>query len=126
MAEDVKPFGYYAATRAIADELRAFHLDGEVAIVNPRTCVNGAEWLERLNRQVEIIYCEREHARACFDRTTKLLLGIHAMLYPAPVTVGDRTMVFRPNNPDPHTTLQELSDRIRALPDELANISTGA
>ena len=45
------------------------------------------------------------------------------MLYPAPVTTDDgRTMVFRPKDPDPHEVLQALSDRIRALPDALANL----
>ncbi len=29
---------------------------------------------------------------------------------------------FRPKDPDPHEVLQALSDRIRALPDELAKL----
>ena len=53
------------------------------------------------------------------DNAVRLLNGIHALLYPAPIDTADgRTMVFRPKSPDPHQVLQELSDRIRALPDE--------
>ena len=53
----------------------------------------------------------------------RLLVGIHSLLYPAPIKMADgRTMVFRPTDPDPHTILQMLSDRIRALPDELAKL----
>lgn len=53
----------------------------------------------------------------------ELMHGIHALLYPSPVRLDDgRTFVFRPNDPNPHEILQSLSDRIRALPDELAKI----
>jgi hypothetical protein len=70
-------------------------------------------WLER-----EILRHERDHARAQLDNAVKLLTGIHNLLYPAPVTTPDgRTMVFRPGNP--HEFMQSLSDRIRALPDEM-------
>ena len=49
----------------------------------------------------------------------KLLTGIRNLLYPAPVTTQDgRTMVFRPGNS--HEFMQALSDRIRALPDEMS------
>jgi len=72
-------------------------------------------WLER-----EVLRHERDHARAQVDNAVKLLTGIHALLYPDPIKTKDgRTMVFRPNDPDPHTILQELSERIRALPDEM-------
>lgn len=64
---------------------------------------------------------ERDHARACYASAVKLLTGIHSLLYPAPIAVPDgRTLVFRPKEPDPHVVLQELSDRIRALPGALS------
>ncbi len=64
---------------------------------------------------------ERDHSRACYESSIKLLTGIHSLLYPAPTTMPDgRVMVFRPNGLDPHETMQSLSDRIRAIPDELA------
>ena len=82
-----------------------------------------ADEIERLQSEVYRLRAERDHARACLDNAVKLLTGIHALLYPAPVTTEDgRTMVFRPKDPDPHEVLQALSDRIRALPDALANL----
>ena len=77
--------------------------------------------IERLQRENEVLRAERDHERACRDHAVKLVTGIHSLMYPAPFTMADgRTMVFRPKDPDPHTVLQELSDRIRALPDEMA------
>ena len=110
----------------IASALRAYRqgdMDGVMVLVSRQACEEGAEWLERLNREAEVRYYEREQARARVDSAVKLLVGIHSLLYPAPITTADgRTMVFRPEDPDPHTVLQELSDRIRALPDELAKL----
>jgi len=69
---------------------------------------------------IEVLLAERDHARAQVDNAVKLLTSIHALLYPAPIKIDDgRTMVFRPKNPDPHEVLQELSDRIRAIPDKI-------
>lgn len=71
-------------------------------------------------RTIEVLRAERDHARACRDNGVKILSGIHSMLCPKPFATPDgRTMVFRPKNPDPHEVLQELSDRIRAIPDEM-------
>ncbi|MBX3603236.1 MAG: hypothetical protein KF863_21655 [Rubrivivax sp.] len=78
----------------------------------------------RLQREVEVLRAERDQARASVDRAVQLLTGIHALLYPSPLTMPDgRTLVFRPTSPDPHAVLQALSDRIRALPDELQKLS---
>jgi hypothetical protein len=67
---------------------------------------------------------QRDHARACYERAVKLLVSIHSLMYPPPITLPDgRTMVFRPSGTDPNTILQELSDRIRALPEELDAIA---
>ena len=72
-------------------------------------------WLER-----EVLRNERDHARAQANNAVKLLTSIHALLYPDPIKMTDgRTMVFRPSDPDPHTLLQELSERIRALPEQM-------
>ena len=82
--------------------------------------MRAGQQIERLQRERDVYRAERDHARARVDNAVKLLTGIHALLYPAPIKTDDgRTMVFRPTDPDPHTILQELSDRIRALPDEL-------
>lgn len=74
--------------------------------------------------EIERLAAERDNARERFELTANLLMSIHALLYPPPVTLPDgRTFVFRPEDPDPHTVLQTLSDRIRALPDEIAAIN---
>ena len=110
----------------IAAALRAYQqgdMDGVMVLVSRQACDEGADWLERLNREAEVRYYEREQARAKVDIAVRLLTGIHSLLYPAPVTTADgRTMVFRPKSEDQHEILQELSDRIRALPDELAKL----
>jgi hypothetical protein len=110
----------------IAEALRDYQqgdIGGVMVLVSRQACEEGAEWLERLNRETEVFYHERQHARACLDNAVRLLSGIHALLYPAAITAEDgRTMVFRPKDQDPHEVLQALSNRIRALPDELARI----
>ena len=78
--------------------------------------------IEQLQLQREVLRAERDHARAGKDNAVKLLTRIYSLLYPPPIKMVDgRTMVFRPKNLDPHAVLQELSDRIRALPDDLCN-----
>jgi len=75
---------------------------------------------EQLQRQCDILRAERDQARARSDSTIKVLLKIHALLYPPSTKTSEgQTFVFRPKDPDPHIILQELSDRIRALPDEI-------
>jgi len=78
---------------------------------------------ETVLRQIDVLRAERDQARARVDTAVRLLTGVHSLLYPAPITTADgRTMVFRPTDPDPHEVLQALSDRIRALPDELERL----
>jgi hypothetical protein len=85
------------------------------------SCAAKADRIDRLGETVERLRAERDHARACVDNAARLLTSIHSLLYPAPLKMTDgRTMVFRPENP--HDYMQALSDRIRALPDELAAI----
>lgn len=77
--------------------------------------------LRRLHRECEILSIERDHARIMYENAVKLLTSIHLCMYPNAVKMEDgRVMVFRPENP--HEYLQALSDRIRALPDEIAAI----
>ncbi len=84
------------------------------------TILDAMNFVRERIREAEVLRGERDQARARVDYAVKLLTGVHALLYPKPVTTADgRTMVFRPTNPDPHEVLQELSDRIRALPDQL-------
>jgi hypothetical protein len=71
-------------------------------------------------RQVEaVLRYEVEKARASYGATVKILVGIHAVIYPQLVKLEDgRRFAF--NSPHLHQQMQELSDRIRAIPDELA------
>lgn len=75
-----------------------------------------------LEHKVETMRHELNIARARAEAYLKLLTGIHALLYPPSIKMADGSvMLFRPQNLDPHAVLQELSDRIRALSDELAD-----
>ena len=79
--------------------------------------------VDQYRRAAEIYAAERDHARACYERTTRVLTGIHALLYPPRFTDHDgRTWQFK--SPLAEEQMQELSDRIRALPDEIAAIDT--
>ena len=74
--------------------------------------------MERMLRaELAASQAECENARHRRDHLVNALSGIYALLYPAPITTPDgQVMMFRPNGPDPHAVLQELSDRIRAIP----------
>ena len=75
----------------------------------------------KLVRAVEVHGAERDHAKACYERAVRILTGIHALLYPPRFTDNDgRTWQFK--SPLAEEQMQELSDRIRALPDEIAAI----
>ena len=87
---------------------------------------HGSRWNERpqvdeLRARADAYAIERDHAKSCYDRTVRLLTGIHALLYPPRFTDNDgRTWQFK--SPLAEEQMQELSDRIRALPDEIASI----
>ena len=86
---------------------------------HPPLTVWEAEQLARAWIEREVLRHELDHARARLDNAVKMLAGIHNLLYPPHVTMPDgRAMVFRPESP--HEFMQALSDRIRALPDEMA------
>lgn len=75
--------------------------------------------MERLEREAVILRYERERWAAAYDSSVKLLVGIHAVIYPMVVKLDDgREMRF--NSPYLHEQMQAISDRIRAIPDELA------
>jgi hypothetical protein len=91
--------------------------------VTDRELLDLAVETERLHRRIEILDAEKCFAISRYESAVKLLTGIHSLLYPPAIKLPDgRTMVFRPKDPDPHTLLQELSDRIRALPDEIERL----
>jgi hypothetical protein len=80
--------------------------------------------MARAERECEILTAELAMERARSHSLGRLLIGIHSLMYPPRVAVNGRTMSFRPADPDPHELMQALSDRIRALPDEIAAIDT--
>lgn len=87
-------------------------------------CAAAADEIERLRAEVAVLKAKNAHARDCLNSATTLLTGIHSLMYPPEITTADgRVMVFRPKSIDPHEILQGLSDRIRALPDELAALA---
>lgn len=67
---------------------------------------------------------EMERMRSVNDHLSRVLTGIHALLYPPTHVVDGATMVFRPKGLDAHGLMQSLSDRIRAIPGELASYAT--
>ncbi len=75
-----------------------------------------AEELKVLRTDYKIALAERDTARASLDRAVQILTDIHSH---APIPTEGGLMVFRPRSHDPHETLQMLSDRIRAIPEEL-------
>lgn len=85
-----------------------------------------SEWLEKATEEIDRLRVEVEAmkhrlliAEAKAENAVRKLSGIHALLYPPPISTPDgRTMVFRPEHIDPHEVLQELSDRIRSAMSE--------
>lgn len=98
---------YYAAQDSL--KLAKFY-----AAANPDTVL-------KLVRTAEVYGAELDHAKACYDRAVRILTGIHELLYPPRFTDNDgRTWQFK--SPLAEEQMQELSDRIRALPDEISAI----
>lgn len=61
------------------------------------------------------------HERAKNERLIAILVGIHNLTLPAPIEVDGKTYVFTP--PEAVEILRGLSERIRAIPDEIAAIA---
>ena len=68
-------------------------------------------------------YQEMRRVRDSHERVLKILTGIHALLYPPTVTDADG-QTWRFKSPIAEEQMQELSDRIRAIPDEIAALET--
>jgi hypothetical protein len=74
------------------------------------------------SRELEILRAERDHARTMYENAIGILSGIYALLYPPTVKAEDgKTYAFR--SPHLHEQMQALSDRIRAIPDEIAALA---
>ena len=77
---------------------------------------------EELERENEILHMEKAHIQARYDHAIKILTAIHSATYPKLVEHEGKTFAFRPENP--HMFMQALSDRIRAIPDEIAQMDS--
>lgn len=71
--------------------------------------------------EVEMLRAELSANRAAQGKLVKQLASIYALLYPKRVEVDGKAFEFRPSTVDPHALMQELSDRIRAIPEVLDN-----
>ncbi len=81
--------------------------------------LEASERIEHDALAITVLPAEVERARAQRDHLVKILSGIHMLLYPTRMTDSEgRTWEFR--SPMVHEQIQELSDRIRAIPDEIA------
>ena len=87
----------------------------EVAGLN---AISMQEVLELLDR-LEAAEKERDNANQRYSSAVRLLAGIHALLYP-PRLAGHDGRAWQFKSPLAEEQMQELSDRIRALPDEIA------
>ena len=84
-----------------------------------REIADAWQLVDQYKRAAEVYVIERNHATECYEHTVRILTGIHALLYPPRFTDNDgRTWQFK--SPLAEEQMQELSDRIRALPDEIA------
>lgn len=69
-------------------------------------------------REMEVMRAKLQVAEARFERAMRILVDIHALLVPGPIDTPDgQKFYFR--DPDAATTLFRLSERIRAIPDEI-------
>lgn len=103
-----------------AVECGAEYINARLAYVSPDDLRRLREkWLAE-DTQRRVLQLELDRALLMKERLTKVLFGIHSLLYPPMVKLPDgRTFAFKPKDLDPHACMQELSDRIRAIPDEI-------
>lgn len=73
-----------------------------------------------LAKDAEIRRYELERAEARYQSAMRIMMGIHNFLYPPRVNANGKIYQFQ--SPHVHEQMQALSDRIRAIPDELAAI----
>lgn len=70
-------------------------------------------------------YPEMHRVLVNYERAVKILTGVHALLYP-PVITDANGQTWKLKSPVSEEQMQELSDRIRAIPDELAALDAAA
>jgi len=74
--------------------------------------------IDAAQARAEMFRLERDYERAKNERLIAILVGIHGLTLPAPIEVNGKTYVFTP--PEAAQILRGLSERIRAIPGEIA------
>lgn len=69
-------------------------------------------------KDAEIARLRAAHAESSYQRLVRVLTHIHALLHPPGVTMHGQRFTFK--SPMLDEQVQALSDRIRAIPDEIA------
>lgn len=69
--------------------------------------------------ELEVARLELAAARRHVELLVKVLVGIHQLLYPPVMRMPNVMMRFHLEKSDVNAYMQELSDRIRAIPDEI-------
>jgi hypothetical protein len=98
--------------------------NGSSCGVSRQAVEESATMLERMASENKALRYERDVARAKFDRTVKILVGIHNLISPPIQEVNGKRYQFR--SPIIEEQMQALSDRIRAIPDEIAVVDAVA
>ena len=115
LAGDVKHYVYDANHRALLREAAA-------ALAQQTPAAPSPDVQQALRARLKAAEFEAQRGRAGIDSAVRILTGIHAVIYPRIVELDDgRKFAF--NSPHLHEQMQALSDRIRAIPDELAAIA---
>lgn len=79
------------------------------------------DWMderERSESRLKIMRAMIDQADARYERTLAILVGIHGLMTPPAIAVDGVTYQFNP--PDAAVQLRILSERLRAIPDEIA------
>lgn len=94
-------------------------------------CVDALQRFAGLVAAAEREACARHfHQEMCrmwanYECAVKILTSIHALLYP-PIVTDANGQTWKFKSPVSEEQMQELSDRIRAIPDELAALDAAA
>lgn len=74
---------------------------------------------DQIDRENVVLRAQRDHAQACLDRAVKTLTGIHLLLYPPDMVIDGTLLRFAPAEATANELMRAISERIRAIPDEI-------
>jgi hypothetical protein len=104
--------------------IRDAEVEGWKASAENRLLIQGEreKTIAELREQVTILQHEVDAARHSKERAVRILTGIHALLHPPIFTDRDGKM-WQFKSPIIEEQMQALSDRIRAIPEEIDAIN---